>query len=256
MTLTSRYLVDNKTTLVSNETGFTTEYRPVYQKNISVYKGIDNDLGFQILNPDQKPQNLTSQTPKFMAFDENKNLIIERNGTITNANKGTFTVTLSDNDLLNVQQQYLSYNVYLTDANNSNTLTYADEQLNATGTLYVSDTAFPGPSSTYEVTTFTETSLGSGVYASEYITAEPAINGNEALHTAVYYLDGFAGDITVQATLENQITNDTNWADVTTTTFTGSETEPQPVNFSGVYSYLRFKTSTSPTTITKILVRN
>jgi len=257
MMLTPRYLVDNRTTLVSNETGFTTEYRTVYQKNIEVYKGISNSLEFQILNADQKPEILTGKTPVFVAFDENKNLVLEHNGTVLNANKGLFKVVVSESDLLNIKQQYLTYNVYLVDDTTSDKiLTYADEQLNATGTIYVSDRAFPGPSATYTVTSFTETAADSGIFVSEAITAQPAINGNEALHTAVYYLDGYAGSITVQATLDNQVTLDTNWADLSTSTFTGIEDEPVPLNFNGVYSYLRFKTNSNPATITKILVRN
>ena len=61
----------------------------------------------------------------------------------------------------------------------------------------------------------------------------------------------------VLATLENTISAGTNWADLTTSTFTGSETAPVPVNFNGVFSYIRFKASANPTTaISKILVRN
>lgn len=254
MTLIPRYLVDIKTTLVSNEAGFTTEYRPVYQKNLSVYKGIVNTLGFKILNSDQKPQNLTGLTPKFVAFDENKRLVIEHDGLISNANKGLFSIEISENDLLNLDQQYLSYNIYLVDSLNEKTLTYADEQLNSTGTIFVSDQAFPGPAATHEVTTFTEVN---DKFVTQEITAQPAINGNEALHTAVYYTDSFIGEVTIQATLENQVTLDTAWADISTTVFVGTETEPTPVNFNGVYSYIRFISNTDPlNSISKILIRN
>ena len=255
MSLIPRYLVNNKTTLVSNEAGFTTEYRPVYQKNISVYKGIVNTLDFEVLNPDQKPQVLTGLTPVFVAFDESNTMVIEHNGTITNANKGMFKVEVTENDLLNIQQQYLSYNIYFTDSSNTKTLTYADEQLNATGTIYVSDSAFPGPSATYQVSSFTEEA--DSVYVTEAIEAQPAINGNEALHTAVVYTDSYVGTLTVQATLENDATQDTDWADVASTTFVGTETEPTPINFNGVYSFIRFVTDALPTDqITKVLLRN
>ena len=71
------------------------------------------------------------------------------------------------------------------------------------------------------------------------------------------YTDSYIGNVTVQGTLENQVTGSTNWSDISTLTFTGSETTPIPTNFNGVYSYLRFKTSANPADkITKILVRN
>jgi hypothetical protein len=67
MQLTPRYLVNNKTVIVLDETGFTVEYRPVYQRNLQVYKGIDNKLQFQVKNADQRPVNISSYTPKFIA---------------------------------------------------------------------------------------------------------------------------------------------------------------------------------------------
>ena len=59
MQLIPRYLVKNKTTIVTNDTGFITEYRPVYTRQLQVYKGIDNVLEFKLLNADQKPVDLT-----------------------------------------------------------------------------------------------------------------------------------------------------------------------------------------------------
>ena len=82
------------------------------------------------------------------------------------------------------------------------------------------------------------------------------MNGNVALHTAAVYGTNFIGDFTVQGTLANQVTGTTNWFDVDTVTFTGSETEPKPINFNGVFNYLRFKYSKTSGTIDKVLVRN
>lgn len=259
MSLTPRYLVNNRTTLAVNVAGFVTEYRPVYQKDISIYKGIDNTLEFQLKNPDQKPISLENKTCHFVAFDENNKMVLDLLGENLIINKGLFKVVIRESEILNLKSQYLSYNVYITDSTtNSKILTYADEQLNSSGTLYISAEAFPGPSETYEVKTFNSISQDSSEYISEYISAEPAINGNEGLHTAVIYSDNYIGDITVQGTLENQIdSNTTEWFDIETIFFSGNETAPVPVNFYGVYSYLRFATSDIPTDkITKILVRN
>ena len=114
MQLIPRYLVNNRTTVVANEADpdrvFITEYRPVYTRQLKVYKGIDNVLEFRLLNQDQKQIDWVDKeyTPKFQAFDENKNLIIEHNGVaITNddsaAARGLFKVTITENDLLNIQ---------------------------------------------------------------------------------------------------------------------------------------------------------
>jgi hypothetical protein len=262
MQLIPRYLVKNRTTIVANEAGFITEYKPVYTRQLKVYKGIDNVLEFKVLNADQKPIDIGNYTPKFQAFDENKNLIIEHDGTLiagddSAATRGLFSVTITENDLLNVKQQYLSYNIHLVDANGDASLTYSTAYFENSGTIYVSAGAFPGPRATYSISTFTEVTEDTPYWASETITAEPGINGNEALHTAVIYADNYVGDVVVQATLENQVTGTTNWADISIISLDGTETEPKPVNFNGVYSFLRFKVTADPANkISKVLVRN
>ena len=322
MQLIPRYLVNNRITIVANEAGFVTEYRPVYQKSMKVSKGIDNVLEFEVKNHDQKPVSLLNYTPKFVAFNESKIMVLEKNGTVlddvveksvattqteatttleftnttgiavgqrvtgtyikdktlvsaisgntvtlskstsaavaastgitfqTLTKKGVFKVIISENDLLNIDSQYLSYAIYLSDSNNEKTLVYTNTDFTSNHSIYIDDNTFPGPAATYSVSAFTN-------QYTEAIDAKPALNGNSALHTAVVYTDEYNGDIKVQATLDNQITANSNWADVATLSFDGTETEPKPVNFNGVFNYIRFYTSEDPTSkVSKILIRN
>jgi hypothetical protein len=233
----------------------------VYSKQLQLYKGIDNVLEFKLVNADQKAISLTGYTAKFRAFDENNSLIIEHDGTqVTkggNNIKGVFKVTVTENDLLNVKEQFLKYSIYLVDSNNNNVITYTNQHFENNGTIKVNASANPGPRSTYSVSAFTQVTENTPYWISETLNAEPGINGNEALHTAVVYTDSYTGDVVVQATLDNQVTGTTSWADIATVTFTGSETEPKPVNFNGVYSHLRFKSTADPANkISKVLVRN
>lgn len=255
MQLIPRYLVTNRINVVADVAGFVTEYRPVYQKQVQLYKGVDNVLEFKVLNADQKAVNISTYTPKLYAFGEDNVLLLEKNGTVS-ATKGVFTVTVTENDLLNIKQQYLNYNVLLT-SDNEKTLTYAHSNFDNDATMYVNARTMPGALASHNVTTFSKVSVETSEWISESINAQPAINGNEALHTAAVYTDSFVGDVVVQATLDNQVSDATAWADISTLTFTGNETEPTPVNFNGVFSFLRFKTNADPAnTITKILVRN
>ena len=258
---TSRYLAPNRINLLANEAGFVTEYKPVYSRQLNVYKGIDNVLEFRLINPDQKPLDVDRYTPKFVAFDENNQMVIEHDGvnlqdgdSTAYTKKGLFSVTITENDLLNVKDQFLTYNVYLVDYDDTKVLTYANEWFESPGIIKVSGSAFPGPSASYSIDTFVEDNSN---WLSESIDAQPGINGNEALHTAAVYTDSYIGDVVVQGTLENQITGTTNWADISTVTFTGTETEPAPINFNGVYTYLRVKATADPATkIPKVLFRN
>lgn len=261
MQLTPRYLVSNLTKLRSNESGFIVEYRPVYSRQLQVFKGIDNVLDFRLYNADQRPIPMTNYTPKFVAYDENQVLVIEKDGVVQDDGsseiKGKFSVTITENELLNIKQQFLSYNIYLVDADSNKVLTYNHSNFDNDATIYVNAKTFPGPLATYQVTQFEQTEVGTDQWISETIDAQPGINGNEALHTAAAYTSSYIGNIVVQATLDNQVTESTNWADIATMTFSGTETEPLPVNFNGVFSHLRFKTNSNPADkITKILVRN
>ena len=259
MQLTPRYLVKNRTLIVSNDVGFVTEYRPVYQRELQVYRGIDNVLEFQVLNADQKPVSLANKQVVFVAFDSNRQMIVDRVASIINSNKGLVKVTISENDVLNIDQQYLHYNIYIINEDTSRSLTYTDEHFNANAVIYLSSRAYPGPREPVVVDKFFRYTGAEEYWTTDVISAEPGINGNEAVHTAAIYSNGYVGDIVIQATLENQIDGqDTvDWADIARLTFDGTEERAIPVNFVGVLSYVRFKAESDPTDIIeKILIRN
>jgi len=253
MQLLPRYLLINKINAISNDIGYITEYFTVYARQLTLYKGIDNEIEFKIINADQKPIDITSYTPVLAVFDQNKRLIIEHNCTVNENKKGICTVTISDSDTLNLEKQFLSYNLYLSNAQ-GNKLTYTDTHFGNNATALLSDYAFPGPFPTTEITSFLQ---DADSWVTNAFSAEPSKNGNEALHTAAFYNNNFIGNITIQATLEHQITGLTSWANISVVTFTGNETMPVPINFNGVFSYIRFLFSTNPTdSFTKILLRN
>ena len=233
MQLIPRYLVNNRTTVVVNDTGFITEYRPVYSRNLKVYRGIDNKIEFKIVNADQKPISLTSKTIKLVAFDENNNQVLEETGTNHSTIKGLTTITVSENDLLSVKDQFLKYSIHVEDANQNKTITYSNVHFDNNGVMQVLSDAFPGAKDSKSVTTFTEdpgeTGVDDSVWHSESISAEPGINGNEAVHTAAIYTDSYVGDVKVQVTLDNDIGVSTNWADVATVTL-NNETAPVPLS--------------------------
>jgi hypothetical protein len=264
MQFTPRYLVNNRINIIANVAGFVTEYRPVYQRQIQVYKGIDNVLQFKLLNAEQKPvTSIEDLIPKFVAFDENKNLIIERDCVILQetdstiiTNKGLFTVTITENDLLNVKDQFLHYNIYLVDSNGAKSLTYTDAHFSNSSVIKVSSDAFPAPRASKEIQ-FLQSQENNSYWVTSPEYADPGINGNDALHTVVIYPTAYVGTVTIQATLDDQIENGVAWADVQAITFNGSETEPVPVNFTGVFNYIRLKASADPANkITKVLIRN
>lgn len=267
MQSTSIYLLNQRQIIISNDSGFLTEYRPVYEKNLQVYKGIDNTLQFRLYNSDQKAIDISSLTPYFMAYDESKTTVIEKIGTSlqTNdstvfTNKGLFTVNLTAADLQDLDNQYLTYSIYFKNTQNENVLTYTNSHFGGTNFIRLLDSIYPDPRPTITVTTFTE-EVVIGTKTSEWISesvyANPETNNNDALHSVAVYTDNYIGDIIIQGTLENQVSEFTDWVDVDTLTFIGSETTPTYKNVNGVFTYLRFVASAdTENTIEKILIRN
>ena len=255
MQLVPRYLVSNNTVVVSDGFAGNVEYRKVYQRNINISKGIDNVITFEVKNSDQKPVSILNvYTPYVEVFTEDNVLLKKYTGTIKETStplyKGQFTINVTDADMINLDAQYLTYTVYLhKTADSTNTLTYADSQFGATGTMELTNEAFPGPVDSKSTTTFIDS-------ISSVIDGEPEINSNTALHTAAIYSTGFAGTVKIQGTLEDNSTN--NWFDISTVTMS-SPTEPSYQNFNGVFSNIRFKVandSGNSGTIDKILLRN
>ena len=260
MQLTPRYLIPNTTILVLSQSGFTVEYIPVYARTLKVFKGIDNVLQFQVKNADNRPTNIIGYTPRFVAFNDQQELILEIEGIPledgSSAMRGMFTVTITENELLSVKQQNISYNVHMEGTGNTKILTYANSHFDATGIIYVSASAYPGPRPSTEVSNFAAMSQSLDKWKSDSVYASPETNSNTALHTVAIYSNGYTGTVTVQGTLEGTITNDTIWADLSVLTLS-QETEPVAANVFGTVTYLRFVTDVDPADlISKIVIRN
>ena len=143
-----------------------------------------------MINADQKPVSiLNTYTPKIKMFDEKTRLVVEKDATIiettTPSNVGMFTVTLTENELLNLQSQFLNYTIELVnDSSNERILTYSNSHFESKGSVYLDASEIPGPLKSYSVTSLSQDSADSPIFLSEAITAEPAINGNCLLYTS------------------------------------------------------------------------
>ena len=269
MQLIPRYLYKNKVDIVTNDVGFVTEYKPVYSRQVKVYKGVDNKIQFRMLNADQKPLDISGHQIEFHAFDDEKNLVLEYDATIqddgtSSSTKGMFYVNITENDLLNLPSQYLSYSIFDMEACDQRVVTYANGHFGACGTIYIDDCTSPTILPSLEVNNWLEVN-DTWVAGSDDLTkiiAHPKINKNEALHTVQFFTDayndmGYVGSVKIQGTLDNQIDHTTDWVDINTIDFDGTEVRPVLSNFNGVFSYLRFEADTDPADrLLKVLIRN
>lgn len=258
MQLVPRYLVKNRINIISNTAGLVVEYSPVYQRTIRITKGVDNIVQFRMLNADQKPIVITG-TPVFVAFNDNLEKVMEipcdvmDDGSSTNA-RGMFSVTITDNNLLSIPQQYLKYNIYIIDNNGRKNVTYTNTDFTSNGVMFVDGMSYPEPVPSIEITSYFKIA-GSWYAGSDDIdstTIKPEIANSNGTHTVVVYPNGYTGNVTIQGTLDGS--TGLNWFDIQTLDIVD---EPVYTNFTGTYTFIRFKLDTDPTTNTpRIVIRN
>jgi hypothetical protein len=141
----SSYLYPNRIELLIDLAGFTVEFTSVYQRNVKIYNGIDNTIEFDIKNADQKRIDLTTLS----IIELN---IMDASGTaLPNSpyrvepivgKKGIATVTIPQDDLVQLSPQFLKYSVS-TIKNGKDVMLYADTRFGAVGTIELIGNAMP-----------------------------------------------------------------------------------------------------------------
>jgi hypothetical protein len=135
----STYLYKNRYQLVADLAGFTTEYKIVYQRNIKVYRGIDNVIEFDIKNADQKRIDLsTLDSISMNVMDSNGYALLSSPYTVDPMDqetlKGIATVTIPSSDLTDLENQFLSFSITGV-KDSSPVLFYGDTKFGAAGTI-------------------------------------------------------------------------------------------------------------------------
>jgi hypothetical protein len=267
MQTVSRYLLSNL--VIAYTSGYHGRNSKVYDRRISLHKGVSTPVSFTFKNEDQKAQDITSKTYEFNMIDsETSSSVLTRNLTIlddgsTTSTKGTASVTITEGDLLDLDAKFYNFSVREVKSDNSREVTYADTGYNASGTLEILDGAYPDFASSTSVSAFTVGTDGPLTKTSGSIDGKPGINNNKALHTIAIYTTNLSGALRVQGTMSATPAN-SDYFDITvdgeatpTITFSDSSTVTN-YNFYGVYSNIRFSwdNDTDNTgTIDKILYR-
>ena len=261
------YIYETGSTIYSDlDMGITQGYAPMYQKDLKVFKGVQNTLKFTVKNQDQKPIDISSgNTFIFTLLDsiEGKALL-SKTATITDdgstrSTKGTLDVTLNESDIINLNNQTFYYSLKRT-VNNKNKPTFVNTYHDAAGRIEVVSYAYEVHTASYEITTFSTSTDQDGVETnvSSHIDAHPDQKRANNTHTVTYTTTGYDGTLTLQATLDVQPGGDTSWVDVKSVTLSNS-TETNYFNVKGVYNWFRIKhipTNSNTGTLDKVLIRS
>ena len=250
MTVTTGYLYAQKHTAVITDTGVSNLMSMFYTPTVKVYRGIDNYIRIEFKNRDQKRVNMAGKTANIVVLDKENNVAyLERALTVVNEQKGIMEASITQGDLLNLDSKYYNYALKVTDGEDRTTPAYADDNYGANGVLEVADGVYP----TFLPST---TEAFAGGDTGSTISIKPYVNRNTAQHTAqVYFSSAFTGTLEIQGSINpsNSIQN-ADFTTIATETYT-AQTDNAYVNFTGVYSAVRFVRSTTSGTLSQVLYR-
>ena len=222
----------------------------VYDRRLTLHRGVSNPITFTFKNEDQKAQDITSKTYEFNMIDsESKKAVITKTLTIlddgsTVSTKGDASCTITEGDLLPLDAKFYNFAVREVKSDGSREITYSDTGYAAAGTVELLDGAYPEFLPSTSVSSFTAVG-GPLTHTSGSIDARPGINNNKALHTIAVYTKNFSGALRVQGTMSATPSN-SDYFDITmegagsTANTFSSSTAVTNFNFTGVYHSVRF----------------
>jgi hypothetical protein len=226
----------------------------MYQRDLTLQKGVKNRVQLQFKNSDQKLLNVSTSSFVFVLFDTvNQRNIVEKDVTIldtgststTYASKGLGEVVFSESDLDTCDSVYYKFGVKAMDTDGSYVPTYANTYYGISGTLEVKHDLYPTLIPSQEITKFS-TYYNADIVAQQYeyysgnLSAHPEFKSNTALHTVAVYMKKFRGRVLIEGTLENDPSSFGNYAtisDITYNSFTGIDY----TNFTGIFSKVRVR---------------
>lgn len=94
---------------------FTARYDPVYAKQLTINKGVDNVLLFEFINQDEKPVNIAGSSFVFRVVNQaGDELLITKPMEILSSALGRVKVVLNTEDTINIMAQPASYSIQRT----------------------------------------------------------------------------------------------------------------------------------------------
>ena len=243
MQTVQRYLINQL--VIAYISGYHGRNSKVYDRRLTLHRGVSNPITFTFKNEDQKAQDITSKTYEFNMIDsESKKAVLTKTLSIlddgsTVSTKGDASCTITEGDLLPLDAKFYNFSVREVKSDGSREITYSDTGYAAAGTIELLDGAYPEFVASTSVSSFTAVG-GPLAHTSGSIDSRPGINNNKALHSIAVYTKNFSGNFKVQATMVSSPSQPTDWFDVVLTGDALSSTGVTTYNFTGVYHNVRF----------------
>jgi hypothetical protein len=223
-------------------------YQIVYAKNLTLNRGVDNQIQFQFLDQEQKKIDITGKTLSFRLLNYNGTEVLLRKALdpllpLT----GLANLNLSSTDLIDIDPQLCSYSLEITDGN-LNLPVFTNSEAGARGTISVVDSVLPRhlPSTPVDIPTHGNVANTGTTFYSGVINT-----GDSGIITIQPYLDQYSGNIVIQgSTLV-----DAGWYDIQTIGTFVQDSNTAGYTIEGFHPYLRLQFNGTNGDITNILVR-
>ena len=143
---TTVFIYQQKTKVLLIDTSgayFKLRYDPVYAKRLTINKGVDNVILFEFINQDEKPVNITGSGLVFRVVNQAGDaLLIEKTMEIINAQFGRAKVTLTSQDVVDIQAQPAGYSIQRASGNLVEAV-FTDAAAGARAPIDIVDSVFP-----------------------------------------------------------------------------------------------------------------
>ena len=271
MQLNSVYLYSNKVDVFTNALASwqTERYRRVYNRNLKVFRSVDNRIDLQVRNSDQKSADISGSTVVFNIIARaGKDLILKKDCITQSASTGKVYVVLTKEELENLESGSYNFSIVqevreTIDSTDhrvvSRTPMYTDSQYGVIGILEVSGDVFGEADDSLLIDKFdyvNPASTGSTdarYYISSIVDPRSETVVPNSLHTFQLYFTDYTGSVIVQGSLENSATP-SQWVNILAPiSYTGASNEY--INVVGKYNWLRIKHLPTTGTVDKILYR-
>jgi hypothetical protein len=232
----------------------------MYQRNVNIYKGVDNIIRFTFKNSDQHLINVTGWDIQFNMFsDEEGALVISTPVTAIDANAGVVTATILNTDLVSLDNRYYSYSLTITDPTTGiEQVVYSDDNFGARGRILLREGPYPKFNPSINLSLPTDSN--SNITTSEVIADLPT-RQLSTQHTAQFYFQTFSGNIDIQSTLDaippngNTSANTSiSWSTISSLQF-NNQNDTTYYNWNGIFSACRFIITPVTGNVTQILYR-
>jgi hypothetical protein len=252
MQLGSVYLYPNRIDVYTNFDDWIHErYRKVYQRNLKVYRGVDNRVEFRVKTSDQKSVNIANRTIVFRLISrDSQELVIKKDCVTIDADIGRAFLNLAESEILDIEPGMYQYALsYETRSQQTGYYTvtearpiYIDSQYGVNGTIEIfgSVDGEPQPSQTIEEFNYLREFERDPekYFVSGLIDADAARVTPQSLHTFQLYFTNFSGRVILQGSLDISAAPE-NWVDIETRDYVA--TTQEYLNVTGKYRWFRFR---------------